>query len=302
MNQLGAKFKNKREELNISLAKARDETNIRLSYLKAIEEGRFEDVEQEVYLKGFLKIYAKYLGLDERKILKRYQDNKKEEDKKEEKEDLTETDSNKTFGEKVKDFMDTHQNKLLYSFMITLLIIVIVTVLFLGVMVYNSFISSSGELNLFSNVGNYINEIGIEESNQKKIESNEALEVSNKKNESKNKEESSKQNRAESRSKDKKSSLTETEKRVDNKQTKEETKINLTIEAIGDSWAVIKVDGESVFRGTIKQGDKKSFSGQKITLQISNAAGIKIIKDGEEFGPFGKVGEVVVKEYSINSN
>ena len=80
MEELGAKFKEKREELDITLAQARNETNIRMSYLEAIEEGEFERVEQEVYLKGFLKIYANYLGLDERKILKDYREYKKKED------------------------------------------------------------------------------------------------------------------------------------------------------------------------------------------------------------------------------
>jgi cytoskeletal protein RodZ len=69
LKELGVKFKEKREELSIPLDQARNETKIRLSYLKAIEAGNFDEIEQEVYLKGFLKIYANYLGLDERKIL-----------------------------------------------------------------------------------------------------------------------------------------------------------------------------------------------------------------------------------------
>jgi hypothetical protein len=57
-----------------------------------------------------------------------------------------------------------------------------------------------------------------------------------------------------------------------------------------------------VFKGRIKRGVTKEFSGKNIKVKISNAAGIKLIKDGQELGALGKKGEVVVREYSLESN
>lgn len=48
---------------------------IRMAYLKAIEEGRFQDLPGPTYVQGFLRAYADYLGLDSEALLKRYRAN-----------------------------------------------------------------------------------------------------------------------------------------------------------------------------------------------------------------------------------
>ncbi|MEI6462711.1 MAG: helix-turn-helix domain-containing protein [bacterium] len=64
MQSLSALLKNRREDLNYSLETVSDQTKIRIEYLDALEEGRYEEFPSEVYLKGFLKTYAKFLNLD----------------------------------------------------------------------------------------------------------------------------------------------------------------------------------------------------------------------------------------------
>lgn len=54
-----------RKQLGISLEKIAEETNIRISMLRAIEEDDFDSFPPMVYLKGFLKSYARYLQVDE---------------------------------------------------------------------------------------------------------------------------------------------------------------------------------------------------------------------------------------------
>ena len=61
-----------RTELGISLEKIADETNIRLAVLRAIEEDNFDILPPMVYLKGFLKSYARYLQVDEHIIINGY--------------------------------------------------------------------------------------------------------------------------------------------------------------------------------------------------------------------------------------
>lgn len=63
MESIGAKLKKIRLEKGLSLEEAHKKTKIHLNILKAIEEGSLVDLNP-VYLKGFLKIYCKFLGVD----------------------------------------------------------------------------------------------------------------------------------------------------------------------------------------------------------------------------------------------
>ncbi len=47
---------------------------IRLPYLEAIEEGRFNELPGAVYAVGFIRAYARYLGLDQADILRRFKE------------------------------------------------------------------------------------------------------------------------------------------------------------------------------------------------------------------------------------
>ena len=53
-----------REELGLSVDHIVQDTKIRSKYLLAIEAGDFHVIPGEVYLRGFIKTYAKYIGMD----------------------------------------------------------------------------------------------------------------------------------------------------------------------------------------------------------------------------------------------
>jgi len=72
MVTVGEVFKNKRENLKISLDTASSETKIQKRFLQYIEKNEFSPFESEVFLTGFIKIYAKYLNLDVNKVLALY--------------------------------------------------------------------------------------------------------------------------------------------------------------------------------------------------------------------------------------
>ena len=61
-------FKQKRESLKISLEKASKDTNIHINVLRNLEEGEIQNIPF-IYLKGFIKIYSQYLGIEPEKIL-----------------------------------------------------------------------------------------------------------------------------------------------------------------------------------------------------------------------------------------
>jgi len=70
---LGEQLKNLRSESRITLHEVSRETKIPLKYLEKIEEGKYDLLPPDVYVRGFLKGYAEYLGIDSKKIISLYQ-------------------------------------------------------------------------------------------------------------------------------------------------------------------------------------------------------------------------------------
>lgn len=61
---VGQQLRQARQELNLSLEQAAEETHIRLHYLEALERGDFAQLPSKAQGRGFLRAYAGYLGVD----------------------------------------------------------------------------------------------------------------------------------------------------------------------------------------------------------------------------------------------
>jgi len=61
---LGERFRAAREARGIALSKAAEEIRIRSLYLAAIEDENWSTIGAPVYIRGFLRTYARFLGLD----------------------------------------------------------------------------------------------------------------------------------------------------------------------------------------------------------------------------------------------
>lgn len=64
MSELGQMLRDARETQGISLAQAEEATRIRRKYLEALEEADYAVLPPNVYVRGFIRNYAAYLGLD----------------------------------------------------------------------------------------------------------------------------------------------------------------------------------------------------------------------------------------------
>ncbi|MBD0291572.1 MAG: helix-turn-helix domain-containing protein, partial [Thermoleophilia bacterium] len=64
MFEIGSSLREARLRQSVDLARAEDDTKIRARYLQALEDERFDILPSETYVKGFLRTYAEYLGLD----------------------------------------------------------------------------------------------------------------------------------------------------------------------------------------------------------------------------------------------
>lgn len=70
---LGQKLFRARKKLGVDLEAAERETKVRVKYLEALEEGDYRALPSNVYVKGFLQSYCKYLGVDFSEIYELYQ-------------------------------------------------------------------------------------------------------------------------------------------------------------------------------------------------------------------------------------
>ena len=57
---------------NLSLDRAAQETNIRKAYLEAIEQNDFATLQGDVFVKGVMRTYGNYLGLDGAQLVEEY--------------------------------------------------------------------------------------------------------------------------------------------------------------------------------------------------------------------------------------
>jgi cytoskeletal protein RodZ len=67
-------LKGKRQTKNLSLEKLSDLTKIQVYHLKALEEGKFNELPPLVYSAGIFKRLAKFLDVDKDEIIKMYKD------------------------------------------------------------------------------------------------------------------------------------------------------------------------------------------------------------------------------------
>jgi helix-turn-helix protein/uncharacterized protein DUF4115 len=64
MFEIGSSLREARTRRQIGIAQVEQATKIRGKYLRALEEEQFDVLPSQTYVKGFLRTYADYLGLD----------------------------------------------------------------------------------------------------------------------------------------------------------------------------------------------------------------------------------------------
>ena len=70
---LGEQLKNLRGDGRVTLFEVSRETKIPVKYIEMIEDGKYEKLPPDVYVRGFLRAYADFLGIEPKKIIKLYE-------------------------------------------------------------------------------------------------------------------------------------------------------------------------------------------------------------------------------------
>jgi cytoskeletal protein RodZ len=74
MTSLGQELKQQRESRNISIDEMASSTKIVGRYLEALEQDRFDTMPGGFFIKGIIRTYARYVGLDEAEVLAKYRE------------------------------------------------------------------------------------------------------------------------------------------------------------------------------------------------------------------------------------
>lgn len=72
MGQLGQLLRDTREKKGLSIAEVEEDTRIRQTQIEALEEEDYAKLPSSIFLKGLLRNYAQYLGLDLAEVMKLY--------------------------------------------------------------------------------------------------------------------------------------------------------------------------------------------------------------------------------------
>ena len=72
MNNIGEYLKNTRKAKNFSIEDVAEATGIRAQYLDALEKGEYTKIPGDVFIKGFIRNYGNYLGVDGNDLVEQY--------------------------------------------------------------------------------------------------------------------------------------------------------------------------------------------------------------------------------------
>ena len=271
---LGDLLRETREQKNLSLDDVEKGTNIRKLYIKSIEEGNYEKLPGEVFLKGFIKTYGKFLGLDSQKLIEQYKQEKNtpnpaeeinietkkeevapsptEENKQQEKNSSTKILNIQQKKEnnipKIdsfsanQEYLQSHKNN---SKRNIILLVVAILIVIIGAVVV--FISSQG-------------------------------------------------------SSDTKTTTTTETVTVTENQAKEPEPIvsGAEVKAVfnEDCWTEVKVDGKVVLSETVKKGNTLTWKGDKqVDVTVGNAGAVDVTFNNQPAGKLGDIGAVVSKSF-----
>ena len=99
MIEIGRQLREAREKNNLTIEQVEEMTRIREKYIRAIENGDFYLIPEEVYLKGFIRSLANCVGLDGNMMVRQYNElckiNEALIQKKREEEDIAKAEQNK---------------------------------------------------------------------------------------------------------------------------------------------------------------------------------------------------------------
>lgn len=130
---LGEKMKRARNEKRITLSEISKNTKIQMEYLESLESGDYKALPADVYVRGFIKSFAEYVGINDEYLIKSF--NKEKSIQK------------NIQGNEKKELNSKHVNLSRFYFNPKLISVILISLFFLGLFFYlyknlNNFVSN----------------------------------------------------------------------------------------------------------------------------------------------------------------
>jgi transcriptional regulator with XRE-family HTH domain len=260
MGQLGESLKEARQNKGVSLEKAEEETRIRKKYLQALEEEDFSIIPSEVYVKGFLRNYAIYLGLDTEEIKALYKGKSVEKGKPEWIGRVGQMAREETGPHAFPMDMSMTQSRLLaFPFLVTALAVLAFSLL--GLWAFRQYIP--------------LPKTGPEtKATTTEVQLRPTFTPT--------------------------SAITPVPPTLVGTPTpKVYTGVEVELVVLERAWLQVHVDGEKVFEGVFDEGTRITWNGkERVAVRCNNAGGVEVTLNGQKLGPLGKRGQVVDQEWT----
>lgn len=269
MGMIGDLLRQAREKKGLSLREIEDETNMRWKYLEALENEDFEVIPGETYVKGFLRNYSAFLGLDSDQMLELYRE------KIDEKEKAVARDQRIAERQGRKNKKQTQTG--IYWMV--------------GAALGLALIVGVWALNRGEQTPSAQNEPGP--SKQQQLP------------EAKPKPKPPVQTPPKETEQNVPAPPTPNNTQVPNgtnqvpPTTPGEGLVAVSFKVVEkESWFLVKVDGNEVFEGLVYPGQSKSFTGKSVWARVGNAGAVIAQVNGQDQGYLGAKGQVVQKEFT----
>ncbi len=261
--EIGERLKEAREKKGLSLYEAEDSTKIRSKYLQAIENNNFSELPGRVYVIGFLRNYARFLGLDAEELVEEYKKIAPAE-----KEYEIETQSDYT------------PKRLAFNLKVPIIIIAILA----GIIISWYFLAE-----------------GKVEESQKPLEGINSGDLNNPDSGS-GSQATTGDNIGHSENGASEDETSDGEDNGSKNSAEHLEGLRVTIDVVKqECWISVTEEGRVVFSGTLKAGERKTFTGtDKITIKFGNAGAVRVTHNGLRLEPLGKDGEIVTREFKAS--
>lgn len=306
MDELGHILREARETKGLTLQEVQQSTRITSRYLDALENGDYDRLPSPVHTRGFLRNYARFLGLDPQPLLDRYESNQGRQPRKKTQptlppelvgQPLKEPPADHHFFEPVNMSIDagygrvpTNNGNRSETVMRVVIIAALVCLIYMTVQFFIPRLTGEGDRSaeVTEGIQNAVqNLFNQEETPEETIVPEEQLDLAPS------------------------SILTSTSRNnfapVETSTTPIPTRpilptmeqIELDIVITERAWMQVTIDGDIVFSGNARPGDTYEWTAQSTAeLNTGNAIGVDISINGINLGPLGSRGQHIQESWS----
>jgi cytoskeleton protein RodZ len=288
--KIGALLERTRKKKGLSLQEVEQATKIRKRYIEGLEQDDYGALPDAVYVQGFLKTYANYLGLDGEELSGELRSRRRP---RKERQLNYEAPRQSQFEQPIISpggLTGTHRRRVSGTTVATILISVLILAAVIGALYLIGLGSSGAEVREPAG-GQRAANISEDRSGDRGSERGDKQGRSGG-----DQEKSASPEESTARTAAKKNETTggaEEEKRLD------VVEVLVSVEG-APSWLQISADGTTVYSQVAQPGFSETFEGERaISISTGNAGAVRVEVNGQDLGVMGANGEVLTEDFRL---